>query len=119
MVEGLSLLQSWMPNERDLLPDRCARTACSCDLSRRVRGVGEDEVAEALDTLALPLELALALVRVRGLTKGDGELLQESRHAETGRDEGDPTELAAVDTDVAEKLEMVDRRDEQIEGDCW
>lgn len=82
-----------------------------------------DADAEALETLALPLalplELALALVRVRGLAKGDGELLQESRHAETGRDEGEPTELAAVDTDAAEKLEMVDRRDEQIEGDCW
>jgi hypothetical protein len=77
--------------------------------------VGEDEAG-----LALQLELALALVRVRGLVPV--LVLGESsrRHWETGRDEGEPRELGVVEAkEAVEKVEIVDSRDEQMDGECW
>jgi hypothetical protein len=51
-----------------VLPDRCARAACSCDLSRLLRGVGEDGGEEETEENEAPVK-----DRLRAMNSGTGE----------------------------------------------
>jgi hypothetical protein len=124
----------WRPNDILVLvlPDRCSRAACSCDLSRRLRGVGEDGDED---------EEVFVRVRERATGPATGEGKQEDCgreerpsatevDAETG-DEADSKDADEYLEDETDTVEMHDKRDDadgEAEGEpgvscccccCW
>jgi hypothetical protein len=101
-----------------VLPDRCTRAACSCDLSRLVRGVGEDGGEDESE------QESCVNVRRRAMNPDTGEesLLDKERgecgeasntEIGVGSDSNEAVDiLEGEDEAEAETVEMYDKRDD-------
>lgn len=112
-----------------VLPERCARAACSCDLSRLVRGVGEDGGEEESEVKETPVRDRLRAMKSDtgeeyGLLQIEerGECWEESKAREIGveneSNEADETLEDVQDEAEVEAVEIHDKRDDSdIEAD--